>query len=386
MKKILISAGEASGDLHASSLVKEVLQSIQQQAGSSIEFYGMGGTLMQKAGVHIVADIKDLAIIGGLEVLANFHKVLRMMRTMRRALLEIKPDLVILVDYPGFNLWLAKIAKKYKIKVLYYISPKIWAWRSGRIKKIRARVDHMAVIFPFEVDIYKKAEIPVTFVGHPLLKIAHPRMSVNVAKQRFSVDFTRKTVGLFPGSRKGEIKHLFPDILRAARLLQQKLQGEVQFILPQALSISDADLAPYLKGSDLPIGIVKDNVYDVIQVCDAVITVSGTVTLELALFAVPMVIIYRMARVNYHLLKRMIKVKYIGLPNIVAEKKIIQELIQDDASAENIFAEIFKILQEQNYRTEMINNLVSIRDKLQAQKEANAAGNTLSSVIFKMLE
>lgn len=380
MKHILISAGEASGDLHAANLITNTLALNPQ-----IEFYGMGGKLMQRAGAKILVDIKNLAIIGAFEIFLNLPKVFKMMRTMCRALKTVKPDLVVLVDYPGFNLWFAKIAKKRGIKVLYYISPQIWAWRQGRVKKIRKRIDMMAVVFPFEIDFYRKANIPVTFVGHPLTQTAHPTLPINIAKQKFSLDFSHKTIGLFPGSREGEIKRLLPVILNAAKLIQAQ-SPSIQFVLPLASSLKETEVERMINahGHELPIKVVKNsNIYDVIQICDAIISTSGTVTLEIALFATPMVIVYKISPINYFIIRalNLIKIPYIGLPNIVAEEKIVLEFIQSAANANNIATEVNHILQDENYRLQMITKLSNIRQKLQSENAAKSIAElTLDNV------
>ncbi len=356
--RIMIVAGEASGDLHGSNLVKEVLRN-----NPDLSFSGIGGPKMRDAGVTILADASEMAVVGLVEVISHATVIYRAFSTLKRIIRTDPPDLLILIDYPDFNLFLAKVAKRAGVRVLYYISPQIWAWRMGRVKKIARLIDRMAVVFPFEIPFYEKEGVPVTFVGHPLVDIVHPTMARAEAQACFGLDPARKTVGLFPGSRKGEILHLFATILEAAALLK-KHYPDLQFILPLASSLSGTDIAPFLESSPLDIRVIEGKGYDVMQVCDAIITVSGTVTLEAALMEVPMVIIYRVSPLTYAVGKRLIKVDHIGICNIVAGERVVRELIQDDAEPAWIAAEIGRILTDDGYAAEMRAKLAGIRAKL----------------------
>ncbi|MDR1057381.1 MAG: lipid-A-disaccharide synthase [Coxiellaceae bacterium] len=373
-KRVLISAGELSGDMHASNLVQTVTK-----ISPYIRFYGMGSKLMQKAGVDIIVDSSHLSIIGGLEIAVKFIKLASAFLTMRNTIHRNKPDLVVLVDYPGFNLLLAKIAKKAGVKVLYYISPKVWAWNQSRIKTIKKYVDMMAVIFPFEVEFYNKYQIPVQFVGNPLLKMVTPNLSQEVAKQLFNISSKYKTVGLFPGSRLNEIKRLLPIMLKAAKILKEQ-NPNLQFLLSQAPSITNNDLLPYLHASSIKPRIISGQNYDVMQSCDAIIAVSGTVTLEIALMEIPLIIIYTMSWFEYKFAKRLIKIPYIGLCNILANKKIVPELLQYDATPSKIAEAISNILNDENYRKKMILNLQSIKKTLQNKEQKD-----ISQVIIEIL-
>lgn len=366
-KHILISVGEASGDMHAANLVQAV-----KAITPNTHFYGMGASLMQSADVDIIVDANELSIVGGLEIITKFAKIRQAFRIMQDALLHNKPDLLILIDYPGFNLRLAKFAKKAGVKVLYYISPKIWAWNQGRVEIVKKYVDMMAVIFPFEVEFYKKFGVPATFVGNPLLEMVKPKLTRDAAKQAFNLDPNYKTIGLFPGSRKSEIKYLLPIMLKAAELLK-KQNPNLQFLLPQANSITLDDLQPYLQSNSIEIRIIKDQNYDVMQVCDAIIATSGTATLEIAIMAIPQVIIYKKSWLEYQIARHLIKIPYIGLCNILADKKIVQEFLQYDATPENIATEIAKILTNASYRKEMIANLNQTKKLLESDKQENIA-------------
>jgi lipid-A-disaccharide synthase len=354
----MIVAGEASGDLHGSRLVQEALR-----LDPELKFFGIGGSQMRDAGVDTLVDSREMAVVGLVEVLAHFDVIYRAFTTLRKIIRTEPPDLLILIDYPDFNLRLAKVAKRAGVKVLYYISPQVWAWRVGRVKKIARLVDRMAVVFPFEVPFYEQEGVPVTFVGHPLVDTVRPTMERPVAQASFGLNPERTTVGLFPGSRRSEIKELLPTILASAKLLKERF-ADLQFILPLASSLEQTDIAPYLDSCGLDIRVVSGQGYDVMQVCDAIITVSGTVTLEIALMGVPMVIIYRVSPLTYQIGKRLIKVDHIGICNIVAGERVVQELVQHEAEPERIAAEIGRILTDKEYATVMIMKLRGVREKL----------------------
>jgi lipid-A-disaccharide synthase len=374
----MIVAGEASGDLHGSNLVKEALRE-----NPGLSFFGMGGPKMREAGVTTLVDASEMAVVGLIEVIAHFPVIYRSFSTLKKIIRTDPPDLLILIDYPDFNLRLARVAKRAGVRVLYYISPQVWAWRVGRVKKIARLVDRMAVVFPFEVPFYEKEGVPVTFVGHPLVDTVSPTMNRAEAQACFGLDPARKTVGLFPGSRKGEIKNLSATILESAALLKKHFP-DLQFILPLASSLTTADIVPFLEASGLNIRVIEGKIYDVMQVCDAIITVSGTVTLEAALMGVPMVIIYRVSPLTYAVGKRLIKVDHIGLCNIVAGERVVRELVQDDAEPAWITAEIARILADDDYMKEMRGKLLNIRGILGASGASERAARLASDLIAQM--
>ena len=357
-KRVMIVAGEASGDLHASSLVRAA-----HALEPSLAFFGMGGPRMRRAGVETLVDAREMAVVGLVEVLAHFPAIVRAFRTLKECLLSNPPDLLVLIDYPDFNLRLAAVARKAGVKVLYYISPQVWAWRVGRVKKIARLVDRMAVVFPFEVPFYEKEGVPVSFVGHPLVDTVHPDMAPDEARRSFGIDRNRRTVGLFPGSRTQEIRVHLPVIMESARALRERFP-DLQFILPLASSLSRCDIDPFLRGSGLGVIVVEEKSYDVIQVCDAIITVSGTVTLEIALMGVPMVIIYKVSPLTYCIGKRLIRVDHIGLCNIVANARVVKELIQHEANPDLIAAEIGQILDDPAYAAHMRDDLKRVAQRL----------------------
>lgn len=367
-KRILIVAGEVSGDMHAANLVQQVAKN-----ASNITFYGMGGELMQKCGVNIIVDANKLSIFGGAEIITKFMTIWRTFRTLKAALFNDKPDLLILVDYPGFNLRLAKVAKKAGVKVLYFISPKVWAWHQSRIKIIKKYVDMMAVIFPFEVSFYQKWQIPAAFVGNPLLQLtAAQKISQTAAREAFKLDAKHKIIGLFPGSRQSEIKRLLPIMLDTAKILK-KQNPNIHFLLSQASSITPEDINPFLQLNQIKIQIIPGQNYQVMCACDAIIAASGTATLEIALMAIPLVIIYKMSWWEYQLAKRLIKIPYVGLCNILANKKIVPELLQNEANPSKIATEITKILDNNAYHDTMINDLKNIKNLLESDKTEDIA-------------
>jgi lipid-A-disaccharide synthase len=357
-KRVMIVAGEASGDMYGARVAEEA-----HRLDSSVRFFGIGGDKMRMAGVETLIDSKEMAVMGLFEVIAHFGVIYRAFQKLKAIIVTDKPDLLILIDYPGFNLRLAAVAKKAGVKILYYITPQVWAWHASRAKKIARLVDHAAVIFPFEVPIFAREGLAVTFVGHPLLEMAVPKLERSAAQSLFGLDPARKTLGLFPGSRKREIDSLLPVMLTAAALLQKDFP-DLQFILPLAGSVERGRVDELLAAASLPVTVVEGYNYDVMQVCDAIIAASGTVTMEIALFGVPMVIIYKMAPLTYAIGSRLLKVDHVGICNIVAGERVVPELIQDDAEPLKIAAEITAMLSDSVYAAAIRSKLLSVREKL----------------------
>ncbi len=325
-RQIFIVAGEASGDAHAARLVAAL-----KEHAPHLYVGGIGGDAMRAAGADIVQDFADLAVMGLFEVLKSYPRIKAIFNQTVSRLKRDKPDLLILVDYPGFNLKLAKQAKKLGIPVLYYISPKVWAWRAGRVKQIQQTVDHMAVLFPFEVPIYEQAGVPVTCVGHPLVDAVKSDLDNAAAKAKFKLDPQHRVIGLFPGSRRSEINALLPVMLAAAERIQQR-HFDVSVVLPLAPGISLDYIKSFTDKSRLPIQVVPGDFYDLIKACDAIAAASGTVTLEIALLGTPHLIAYKVSPWSYRILKRLVKIPYVGLCNIVTGEPLITELLQDEVT------------------------------------------------------
>jgi lipid-A-disaccharide synthase len=355
---VMIVAGEASGDLYGATLVSEL-----RALSPAASFFGMGGDCMRRAGVDTLVDANVMAVMGLTEVLGHLPVIVKGFNILKQRLLTDPPQLLILIDYPDFNLRLARVAKRAGVKVLYFISPQVWAWRSGRVAGIGRVVDRMAVLFPFEVPFYEKAGIPVSFVGHPLLDMVRPTMSKEEALASLHLDPARRTVGLFPGSRKSVIKKLLPVILQAAELLWARMP-DLQFVLPLASSLRREDIDPYLEAVNVKVAVVSGRNHDLMTGCDAAISVSGTVIMELALVGVPMVLIYKVSPLTYQIGKRAIKVPHIGICNIVAGKAVVRELIQHEAQADEIAAETERLLTDRRYTSRMRQELAEVREKL----------------------
>ena len=372
----MIIAGEASGDMHAGKLISAV-----KQKNNNVEFYGIGAENMRTAGAEVLVDSKEMAVVGLVEIWSHRKVIFGALDEMRHAITKNPPDLLLLVDYPEFNLRLAKHAKQCGVKVLFYISPQVWAWRQYRVKKIKRLVDMMAVVFPFEEAFYLKHHVPVRFVGHPLVNEVNASQGKKTLLDEFGLNEVAPVIGLLPGSRKSEIKRLLKIILDSAQLLKVKSPA-AQFIIPLADTLDEQDLQPLLnKYSHLKIKLIKYRPYDVIHCCDVVLTVSGTVTLELALLKTPMVIINRVAWLTYVLVNKMLTIDYIGLCNIVAGKLISPELIQYDATPEKISAQIFEILSDTTAR----NNMISDLSKVESMLGGEGGINNIADLTLEML-
>ena len=371
----MLSAGEASGDQHAASLFLELKKLMPE-----VKAIGMGGAKMREAGVEIRFDSTSIAVIGTVEVIKHYGEIRRALALMTSIAIEEHPDLLVCVDYKEFNFRLARSAKAAGVKVLFYVSPQVWAWRPGRVKKYGAVVDHMAVIFPFEVPFYEAHQIPVTYVGHPLAGKVVPSLSKNAALKEFGIESDGPVIGLLPGSRSNEIKRLLPVILATVELLALRFPT-ASFVLNQASSVTDGMLEPYLANCKVMVKAIKGRNYDVLQCCDAVITVSGTATLEVALAGIPMAIIYKLTPITYWLGRLLISINFIGLPNILAGKGIVREFIQREANATNLAEEIGNILEDKNYANEIRDNLARVKELL----GEGGGSSRLASLTKKML-
>ncbi|RKZ80569.1 MAG: lipid-A-disaccharide synthase [Gammaproteobacteria bacterium] len=339
-QNIVVIVGEASGDAHAARMITEL-----KLLAPQVNVKGIGGDKMRTAGADIVVDFSELAVMGLVEVLKRYRQIKKIFNQMVKLLKTDRPDLLVLVDYPGFNLKLAKEAKKLGIPVLYYISPKVWAWRAGRVKTIKKVVDHMAVLFPFEVPIYQDAGVPVTCVGHPLVDAVNRTLTTEQAKAKLGIDPKHQVIGLFPGSRRSEVEALLPIMIEAAERIHQR-DKDIVVVLPLALGLKMSILSPLLANTELPIQVIDDDFYELTSACDAIVAASGTVTLEIALLAVPHFITYRVAPITYQVFSRLVKIPYFGLCNIVTNQNVVLELLQDDVTKERLDKELTQFLTE----------------------------------------
>ncbi|OPY14394.1 MAG: Lipid-A-disaccharide synthase [Syntrophus sp. PtaB.Bin001] len=358
-KRILIVAGEASGDLHGAQLVREM-----KSEEPGLHFYGVGGGKLKAAGVDLWANVADMAVVGLTEVLPKLRMILGVMKRLKKSMRSLKPDLVILIDYPDFNLPLARSAKKNGIPVLYYISPQIWAWRKGRIQTIRRVVDRMAVILPFEEAIYRQAGVDAFFVGHPLLDVVRPNTSRSETLSRLGLQENVPTVALLPGSRKGEVNRLLPNMLKAAQILKENIKS-IQFLLPVADTLDMEWISGLIAKENSPeVKLIQGATYDAVAAADVAVVVSGTATLETALLGTPLIVIYSVSSLTYIIGRMLISVEHIGLVNIVAGKTVAPELIQHEANPNRIAAEVLSILNDSGRRKAVQEELSLLREKL----------------------
>lgn len=358
MKKIVIVSGEASGDLHGAYLVREM-----KAIDPDLSFAGVGGEYMRAAGVDILVDSLEMSVVGLTEAIVKIGTIIRVRRLLKAYLHREKPDLVILIDYPEFNLYLARLAKTMGLKVFYYISPQVWAWRKNRVFKIARCVDAMAVIFPFEKQFYDAVSLDIEFVGHPLLDIVKPCLGRDEARKRFGVDDGATTVALLPGSRVNEVRRLLPPMLHAASMIAKRYDN-LHFILPLANSLDRAFVQGYVDGTAVTVTIVDDATYDVVAVSDVAVVTSGTATLETALLETPMIIVYIVSPLSYMLGRLFVRIDHIGLANIVAGSSIVPELIQSDATGENIARELAALLDDEQRLGNMRRELHEVKKKL----------------------
>ena len=350
-------AGEASGDLHGANLVRAI-----RELSPRAEFCGIGGGKMGEAGVEILVHSSEMAVVGLTEVFSRVRVIARAYRRLRSLLKSQRPDLLILIDYPDFNLLLAGAAKKFGVPVLYYISPQVWAWRAGRVKKISKRVDRMAVILPFEQDFYRARGMEVDYVGHPLLDAFPAKPSREEALRSLDLDPNGPVLGILPGSRREEVTRLLPVMLKAAEILSARHPG-LRCFLPLADTIPLELVQGITKSCPLPVRIVKD-MARVLSASDIVVVASGTATLEAALMQAPMVVVYRLSPMTYRLGKMMAQVPYISLVNLIAGDRVVPELIQDDATPGRIAEEAESILAPGPRREMMVKGLIGVRESL----------------------
>lgn len=367
----MIITGEASGDLHGATLSREILIRCPD-----LHISGMGGSKMRASGVEIIHDISDIAVIGIWEVLINIPKYYRLLKYLTLEIIKRKPMALILIDFPDFNMRLAKYAKKNKIPVIYYISPQVWAWRKGRIKEISKLVEKMIVIFPFEVELYKRAGVDVEFVGHPIVDWLKDTPSPEEIRKNLNIRDGELIVGLLPGSRFQEIKRHLDVLLKSAEILRNEIK-DIRFLIPIAPTIEMGILREEVKKTSLNIQLLPDMSHEVISIADLIIAASGTASLEACYFNTPMVIIYRLSEISYIMGKILVNLPYISLANILAEKEVVSELIQRDANPERIATEALKLLGNKK----QLKDLKNIAEKLGPPGASARAANIIVDFI-----
>lgn len=348
--KYYIIAGEASGDLHGARLIQSL-----KNFDSVADIRCWGGDLMQAQGTSLAKHIKELAFMGFVEILGHINTLRQNFKFCKQDILNYKPDVVIFIDYPGFNLRLAKFVKRNGFKTFYYISPQLWAWKKKRIDIIRRYIDKMFVILPFENEFYKLNGVDVIYEGHPLKDIVDE--AINKENELKNLGKGKPIIAILPGSRKQEIEKQLPIML-----LAQKYFPDYCFVVAGAPSISEEFYKNIVHNKSVE--IIFNQTYNLLKLAKGALVTSGTATLETALFRVPQVVCYRSNYVSYWLAKQLIKVKFISLVNLIMDAQIVRELIQNQLNEDNIVAELNKILNDTDYRERMITNYNSLRDKL----------------------
>lgn len=370
--KYYIISGEASGDLHGANLIKAL-----RKKDPEAEIRAWGGDLMEAAGAKLVKHYRDLAFMGFAEVLFNIRTILKNISFCKRDLTAFAPDVLILIDYPGFNLRIAAFAKKQGITVFYYISPQIWAWKQSRVFQIRKVVDKMFVILPFEKDFYKAFGMEVEFVGHPLLDAVEARLESKVSLEEFCEEFglpAKPIVAILPGSRRQEVKSMLPLMLRMTKHYPRH-----QFVIAAAPSLPEDFYRTLIK--DFPVSIISNATYRLLAQAEAAMVTSGTATLETALFGVPEVVCYKGNVISYHIAKKLVKVKYISLVNLIMEREVVTELIQNQYNEINLRTELDALLYNTERKERLKQDYLALKEKLGG---AGASEHT-ADLMFKTL-
>ncbi len=357
-KKILIVAGEPSGDLYASNLIADL-----KNLNPDLEFFGIGGNLSRRAGSEIIFDISKLALVGVIEVLKNISTVGRAYKGVLSKIDSTKTDLAILVDYPGFNLGLAKALKARNIPIIYYISPQVWAWGSSRINIIRKYVEKIIVFFKFEEKLYKEHGVNAEFVGHPLLDIVKITVPKDKFLEKYGFSKEKTTIALLPGSRAIEVKALLSILISSCKIIQNRLP-KTQFLVAKHLDLPMALYEAAVKNAGLEIRIASGETYDVLAASDFALIASGTATLESAIVGTPFVIVYKANFFTYLLYKLVARLPFIGLVNVISNKKIVPEFLQYDATPEKIANNTLKILGDKNKLASMAEDLKAVKSSL----------------------
>ena len=375
-KQVMLVVGEASGDIHGAHFVKALSGKDQ-----TLRFFGVAGEQLKQTKFDALLDVSQIAGMGFVELAGSIFDIWRAYRILRNAMRQRRPDLLVLIDFPEFNLRLAKLAKRLKIPVLYYVSPQIWAWRKGRIRQIARCVDHMAVVFPFEVPLYERRGVKVSFVGHPLLDVVRSRQPREAVLTQLALDTKKQTIAILPGSRRGEVSYHLPVFLDAALRLNQS--SEIQFLVIRASTVGRHEVESLLQRIPLRIPIVEGKPYDALNACDLAWTASGTVTVETALLLKPMIVVYRLSWLTYLLARLLVNIKYVGMVNIIAGKRVVPELIQTDFTAAGVVKETRDLLENGELRDRVIRKLGALRQKLGTPGAADRVANIAMAMMGK---
>lgn len=354
-QSVMIVAGEASGDLHGAGVVREL-----KKKNPTIDIFGIGGDKMEKEGMSLTFHVREMSFMGFVEVVKHLPLIRVVEKTLEQLLILKKPDVVVLIDYPGFNLRFARTVKKYGIKIVYYISPQVWAWKKGRVVKMRGLIDKMLVVFPFEVPIYEKENIPVQFVGHPLVEEMQELMSKENFYKRYDLDSSKKFIAVIPGSRKQEIENLFSVMVRSAVEIAGTEKEVVVAVAPNLpIELYTTHLPP-----NMNVKFIQHSTHEVMKYAEFAFVTSGTATLETACVGTPMIVVYKTSAITYWIARLVVKIKNIALVNIVAGRTIVPEMIQGDATVEQLVKEAHAILNSPELYAELKNELNIVREKL----------------------
>ncbi|MGP3778224.1 lipid-A-disaccharide synthase [Halanaerobium saccharolyticum] len=358
MAKIMVSAGEVSGDMHAAAVLKKV-----KEKNDSIQIFGMGSSALREIGAEILIDPTKISTIGYIEALKNLKEHFKHLKEMKKLLRERKPDLVFLVDYSAFNMKLAKACSQEGIKAVNYFPPSAWVYNKRRADKMASYGTHIAAVFPMERDVYREAGAEVTFVGHPLVDIVEVEKTAAEIKKDLNLDQQKQVISLFPGSRRGEIESLLPEMLQAACRIKAE-KPEIEFLLAAAEGIELEYLKSFTEKVELDLKIIQKKNYQLMQISEFIISASGTTTLEAAILDTPQIICYQAALTTYLLAKYVFKVEFVGLPNIIAGEEVVPELLQQDFEAEKITETALNWLNDKKELNKIKEKLQTVRHKL----------------------
>lgn len=375
MVRILISAGEASGDIHAAAVTREL-----KKIAPETEVFGMGGDCLREAGGEVLFDIKEHGVMGFAEIICKLPALFKLKNAFAKVMEERSPDCLVVVDYPGFNMRLAKLAKSMGIPVVSYISPSAWAWHKSRAKSVAQIVNKVAAIFPFEYEVYKAAGADTEFVGHPLVDIVKPHLTQAAAWEKAGKQVGRDLILLLPGSRLMEIQKMLPTMLQAAKLILEK-RPDTDFTMPRAKTIPLEMLENMVKAAGVPVKIIEGDNYDVMFSADLALATSGTVTLEAALCGLGSVIVYKTSPITAFIARRVINIPDIGLPNIVAGRHILPELLQEDFTPERLQQEALKLLEPER-NAQMKKDLAYVKERL----GASGAVHRVAELVLRIAE
>ena len=371
--RLMLVAGEASGDKHGAKLAAALRA---ERPEVQWEFFGAGGDEMRAAGVETLVDAREVAIMGALEVAQALPKFLRVFRRLRDAARERQPQLVILIDWPEFNLRLARRLKRDGQRIVYYISPQIWAWRGYRIHAIKRDVERMLVILPFEQEYYQRHGVAVDYVGHPLLDSVRVTATRAEFCARYQLDPARPVVALLPGSRHSELKYILPPLLETAQLLSQT-HSQIQFVMPLARTLARAEVP-----AQAAVRLIENDTYNAIASADLAVVASGTATLETAIIGTPLIVVYRASQLNWRLFHPLINVPFVGMPNLIAGRQIAPELLQSDLNAARLAAELTALLGDPTGLQQRRADLAEVRQQLGAANASQRAAQRIAALLI----